>query len=140
MGDHFLCHCQRDHYPHHQLFDRKTGQALLSVSQAVIFELFPREKQGAAAAIFGIGVFIGPTIGPTLGGFITENYSWPWIFYVNIPIGIAAAIACYFMLTEPMIKGVAKKIDWTGIALLAIGIGTLQTVLERGETEDWFST
>ncbi len=116
------------------------GGALLSVSQAVIFELFPREKQGAAAAIFGIGVFIGPTIGPTLGGFITENYSWPWIFYVNIPIGIAAAIACYFMLTEPMIKGVAKKIDWTGIALLAIGIGTLQTVLERGETEDWFST
>src|ERR1700761_6894549 len=116
------------------------GGALLSVSQAVIFELFPREKQGAAAAIFGIGVFIGPTIGPTLGGFITENYSWPWMFYVNIPIGIAAAIACYFMLTEPLIKGVAKKIDWTGIALLAIGIGTLQTVLERGETEDWFST
>lgn len=116
------------------------GGALLSVSQAVIFELFPREKQGAAAAIFGIGVFIGPTIGPTLGGFITENYSWPWIFYVNIPIGIAAAISCYFMLTEPAIKAVAKKIDWTGIALLAIGIGTLQTVLERGETEDWFST
>lgn len=116
------------------------GGALLSVSQAVIFEQFPREKQGAASAIFGVGVFIGPTIGPTLGGFITENYSWPWIFYVNIPIGIAAAVSCYFMLTEPVIKAVAKKIDWTGIALLAIGIGTLQTVLERGETEDWFST
>lgn len=116
------------------------GGALLSVSQAVIFELFPREKQGAAAAIFGIGVFIGPTIGPTLGGYITENYSWPWIFYVNIPIGVTAAVACYFLLTEPAIKAAVKKIDWTGIALLAIGVSTLQTVLERGETEDWFST
>ena len=116
------------------------GGALLSVSQAVIFEVFPKEKQGAAAAIFGIGVFIGPTIGPTLGGFITENYSWPWIFYVNIPIGITAAVSCYFLLTEPVIKAVAKKIDWTGIALLAIGVSTLQTVLERGETEDWFFT
>src|ERR1700740_240738 len=96
------------------------GGALLSVSQAVIFELFPREKQGAAAAIFGIGVFIGPTIGPTLGGFITENYSWPLIFYINIPIGILAATSCYFLLTEPLIKSKVHAVDWTGIALLAI--------------------
>ena len=116
------------------------GGALLSVSQAVVFELFPKEKQGVASALFGIGVFLGPTIGPTLGGFITEQISWPWIFYINIPIGIAAAVSCYFLLTEAPIKVVVKSIDWTGIALLAIGVSTLQTVLERGETEDWFET
>ncbi|OOQ57557.1 DHA2 family efflux MFS transporter permease subunit [Mucilaginibacter pedocola] len=116
------------------------GGALLSVSQAVVFELFPKEKQGVASALFGIGVFIGPTIGPTLGGIITEDISWPWIFYINIPIGIAAAVSCYYLLTEPPIKTEAKSIDWTGIALLAIGVSTLQTVLERGETEDWFET
>ncbi len=116
------------------------GGALLSVSQVVVFELFPKEKQGVASALFGVGVFIGPTIGPTLGGFITEHYSWPWIFYINLPIGVAAAISCYFLLTEPVIKTTVKKIDWTGIALLSVGVGTLQTVLERGETEDWFAT
>ncbi|PWG79242.1 DHA2 family efflux MFS transporter permease subunit [Pararcticibacter amylolyticus] len=116
------------------------GGALLSVSQAVIFELFPKEKQGVASAIFGIGVFIGPTIGPTMGGIITDNYSWPLIFYINVPIGILAAISCYFLLTEPTVKPKVSKVDWLGIALLAIGIGALQTVLERGQTEDWFDT
>ncbi|MFD2871265.1 DHA2 family efflux MFS transporter permease subunit [Mucilaginibacter ximonensis] len=116
------------------------GGALLSVSQAVIFELFPKEKQSVASAIFGIGVFIGPTIGPTMGGIIIDNYSWPLIFYINVPIGILAATACYFLLTEPAIKPKVNKIDWTGIALLATGIGSLQTVLERGQTEDWFAT
>ncbi|HZY37155.1 MAG TPA: DHA2 family efflux MFS transporter permease subunit [Mucilaginibacter sp.] len=116
------------------------GGALLSVSQAIIFELFPKEKQGVAGAIFGIGVFIGPTIGPTLGGVITENYSWPLIFYINIPLGILAATSCYFLLTEPQIKSKVHAVDWTGIGLLAIGVGSLQTVLERGQTEDWFAT
>lgn len=115
------------------------GGALISVSQAVIFENFPKSKHGTAAALFGIGVFMGPTIGPTLGGFITENYSWPWIFFINVPIGILAAVSCYFLLTEPAEKPVLRKIDWTGIGLLALGVGTLQTVLERGETEDWFA-
>jgi DHA2 family multidrug resistance protein len=115
------------------------GGALISVSQAVIFENFPKEKHGTAAALFGIGVFMGPTIGPTLGGYITEYYSWPWIFYINVPLGIGAAISCYFLLTEPAVKPVLRKVDWIGIGLLALGIGTLQTVLERGETEDWFA-
>ncbi|HVI47818.1 MAG TPA: DHA2 family efflux MFS transporter permease subunit [Chitinophaga sp.] len=116
------------------------GGALLSVSQVIVFELFPKEKQNVASALFGIGVFVGPTIGPTLGGFITEYYSWPWIFYINIPIGIIVAFACYVLLDEPPVKQAPKKIDWTGILLLAIGISALQTVLERGETEDWFET
>lgn len=115
------------------------GGALLSVSATVVYELFTKEKQATAAALFGIGIFIGPTIGPTLGGYITENFSWPWIFYINIPIGVAAAISCYFLLTEPAIKQERRTIDWTGIILLTIGIGALQTVLERGETDDWFS-
>jgi MFS transporter, DHA2 family, multidrug resistance protein len=116
------------------------GGALLSVSQAVIFELFPKEKQSVASAIFGIGVFMGPTIGPTMGGIIIDNYSWPLIFYINVPIGILAAVSCYFLLTEPAIKPKIHQVDWFGIALLAIGIGSLQTVLERGQTEDWFAT
>lgn len=116
------------------------GGALLSVSAAVVYEQFPKEKVGIASALFGIGVFIGPTIGPTLGGYITENYSWPWIFYINVPIGIFAATACYFLLTEPALKGKVTRIDWIGIALLIGGVGSLQTVLERGQTEDWFSS
>lgn len=116
------------------------GGALLSVSQAIVFELFPKEKQNVASALFGVGVFVGPTIGPTLGGFITEYYSWPWIFYINIPIGITVAILCYFLLGEPKIKQQAGKVDWPGIFLLAVGISSLQIVLERGETEDWFQT
>jgi len=116
------------------------GGALLSVSMAIVFELFPKEKQNIASALFGIGVFMGPTIGPTLGGYITEYYSWPWIFYINIPIGIVVTAICLALLTEPKIKQQAGAIDWMGIILLAIGIGSLQTVLERGETEDWFET
>src|ERR1700754_4480714 len=115
------------------------GGALLSVSATVVFELFSKEKQATASALFGIGVFIGPTIGPTLGGYITENYSWPWIFYINIPIGIAAAISCFFLLYEPLIRQKIKHVDWTGIILLIIGIGSLQVVLERGQTDDWFA-
>src|ERR1700754_2397869 len=97
------------------------GGALLSVSMAIVFELFPKEKQNIASALFGIGVFIGPTIGPTLGGYITEYYSWPWIFYVNIPIGITAAVSCYFLLTESPLVVAIKKVDWIGIFLLVIG-------------------
>lgn len=116
------------------------GGALLSVSAAVVYELFPKEKQATASALFGIGIFIGPTIGPTLGGYITEYFSWPWIFYINIPTGIVAAISCYFILTEPKLKNKEGIIDWIGIILLSIGIGALQTVLERGQTDDWFAT
>lgn len=117
------------------------GGALLSVSAAVVYEMFPKEKIGTASALFGLGVFIGPTIGPTLGGFITEHYSWPWIFYINVPIGIAAAVSCYFLLPDVSNHNVNGKprIDWLGIILLTIGIGSLQTVLERGQTDDWFA-
>src|SRR5258708_15911118 len=114
------------------------GGALLSVSQTVVFDIFPKEKRNVASALFGIGVFIGPTIGPTLGGFITEYYSWPWIFDINIPLGIAVALFCPGLRSEPSIRQARGKVDWPGIFLLAIGVGSLQTLLERGETDDWF--
>lgn len=122
-----------------RFFQGLGGGALLSVSATVVYELFSKEKQATASALFGIGIFIGPTIGPTLGGYITENYSWPWIFYINIPIGIAVAISCYFLLREPTVQQKKKQIDWPGIILLTIGIGALQVVLERGQTDDWFA-
>jgi DHA2 family multidrug resistance protein len=115
------------------------GGALLSVSAAVVYEMFPKQKLGTASALFGIGVFIGPTIGPTLGGFITENYSWPWIFYINVPIGVLAAVSCYFLLPNASAEHKGTKVDWLGIGLLTSGVGSLQTVLERGQTDDWFS-
>ncbi|MBS1564981.1 MAG: DHA2 family efflux MFS transporter permease subunit [Bacteroidetes bacterium] len=115
------------------------GGALLSVSQAIVFELFPKEKRNVASAIFGVGVFVGPTIGPTLGGFITEYYDWPWIFFINVPIGIVVAALCYLLLEEPKQKQKVGRIDWAGILLLALGVGSLQTVLERGEADDWFN-
>lgn len=116
------------------------GGALLSISQTIVFEQYPKEKQNIASALFGIGVFVGPTIGPTLGGYITEHFSWPWIFYINVPIGILVTTVCLILLGEPKTKPTVAKIDWIGIALLAIGVSSLQTVLERGETEDWFAT
>jgi len=122
-----------------RFFQGMGGGALLSVSASIVYELFPKEKQNIASALFGVGIFVGPTIGPTLGGFITENYSWPWIFYINVPIGIAVALICSRLLGEPPYKPTPGRIDWTGILLLAIGVGSLQTVLERGETDDWFS-
>ncbi|MEO6282924.1 MAG: DHA2 family efflux MFS transporter permease subunit [Dyadobacter sp.] len=123
-----------------RFFQGLGGGALLSVSAAIVYENFPKEKQATASAIFGLGIFLGPTIGPTLGGYITEFASWPWIFYINVPIGVLVAVSCYGLLTEPVLNGIKSKVDWLGIALLAVGIGALQIVLERGQTEDWFET
>ena len=116
------------------------GGALLSTSQAILFETFTLEQRGFASALFGVGVFIGPTIGPTIGGWIIDNHSWPWIFYINLPIGIAAALLSSIYVREPRHVRSSEHIDWAGIGLLTVGLGSLQTVLERGEREDWFST
>jgi len=116
------------------------GGALLSTSQSILFDTFTLEERPLAAGIFGLGVVIGPTIGPTLGGWIVDNFSWPWIFYVNIPIGIIAAILAFTFVKEPKHERVVSRIDWLGIALLIIGIASLQYVLERGQFEDWFDS
>ncbi|MDP4200877.1 MAG: DHA2 family efflux MFS transporter permease subunit [Bacteroidota bacterium] len=116
------------------------GGALLSTSQSILFDTFSVEERPLAAGIFGLGVVIGPTIGPTLGGWIVDNFTWPWIFFVNIPIGITAAILAYTFVKEPKHERTVSKIDWPGIGLLVAGIASLQYVLERGETEDWFDS
>ena len=115
------------------------GGALFSTSQSILVETFPPEELGLANGLFGLGVVMGPTIGPTLGGWITDNYSWPWIFYVNLPIGIIATILTLSFIREAKERRQVRSIDWAGIALLIVGIGSLQIVLERGERDDWFS-
>src|SRR3954463_10197192 len=115
------------------------GGALMTVSQAVLVESFPREEAGTAMALFGLGVMVGPTIGPTLGGYLTDNYGWPWIFYINLPVGILAAVMITAYVHDPEFQKKPASIDYQGIALLAVSVGSLQYVLEHGQREDWFS-
>lgn len=118
------------------------GGALLVTSQTIITESYPIEKRGMAMAIYGLGVIIGPTLGPPLGGYITDNFSWPYIFYINIPIGIIATLLTIRYVRSPKYgeKSAAKDVDWLGIALLAVAVGSLQYVLERGQDDDWFQS
>jgi MFS transporter, DHA2 family, multidrug resistance protein len=115
------------------------GGALISTAQAILFDVFPREERAMASAIFGVGVMVGPTIGPTLGGWITDNFSWPWIFYINLPLGILAAALSWRYVPEPS-HGLKRSggVDWAGLGLLILGIGSLQIFLERGEARGWF--
>lgn len=117
------------------------GGALLVTSQTLITESYPPEKRGMAQAIYGMGVIVGPTLGPPLGGFITDNYSWPYIFYINIPLGIIATLLTLQFVRSPKYgdKLSVKQVDWWGIALLAISVGSLQYVLEKGQEDDWFN-
>jgi DHA2 family multidrug resistance protein len=116
------------------------GGGLLSTAQAILMETWPREELGMATALFGLGAVVGPTVGPTIGGYITDHFSWPWIFYVNIPIGAIAAFFVSTFVRESPKYAKGKPIDWWGIILLAISVGSLQVVLEKGESEDWLST
>jgi len=116
------------------------GGGLLAKAQAILFETFPREEQAMAQGFFGAIVIAGPVIGPTLGGYIVTNIGWRWIFFINVPVGIAATLMCLSAL--PADGPLAKRtpVDWTSIALLAIGLGALQTFLEEGYSEDWFES
>lgn len=118
------------------------GGALLVTSQTIITESYPPEKRSMAQAIYGLGVIIGPTLGPPLGGYIVEHYSWPYIFYINIPIGTIATLLTLQFVRSPRYaaKKAVKDVDWLGIALLAISVGSLQYVLERGQEDDWFNS
>jgi MFS transporter, DHA2 family, multidrug resistance protein len=117
------------------------GGALQPMSQAILFETFPPEEHGIAMAIFGIGAMFGPIIGPALGGWVTDNISWRWIFYINIPFGLVAVTLARFFIFDPSyIKKANIKIDYVGLGLLTVGLGALQIVLDKGEREDWFSS
>ena len=117
------------------------GGALQPLSQAILLESFPQEKRGSAMAVFGLGVVVAPILGPTLGGWLTETYSWRWAFYINIPIGIIAmALISRFVVDPPYIKNAKPgRIDAIGLGLLALWLGTLQIVLDKGQEDDWFS-
>jgi DHA2 family multidrug resistance protein len=119
------------------------GGALLSTSQAILFDAFEPKDRPMASGLFGMGLVLGPTLGPTLGGYIIDHASWPLIFMINIPIGIIATLLSFYFIDKKEGEGSNKKsihIDYTGILLLMAGIGCLQYVLERGESEDWFNS
>ncbi len=119
------------------------GGALLSTSQAILFDAFEVKDRPIASGLFGMGIVLGPTLGPTLGGYIMESFSWPLIFMINIPIGFIATLLALTFIDKKEGEGTKKKqikIDYNGILLLMVGIGTLQFVLERGDAEDWFAS
>lgn len=114
------------------------GGGLISTSQAILRETYPRNEQGKAAGIFSLGVIMGPTIGPTLGGVITDQFSWRWAFFVNLPLGILAAALVIALLRNPE-EPRKLPLDLPGLAFLAVGVGSMQYVLDQGQRKDWFS-
>ncbi len=116
------------------------GGALLPTSQAILYETFKPEERGTATGIFSMGLVLGPTFGPLLGGYLVDYFSWEWCFFVNIPVGLLASWSAFTFLKEPKVQHTISKIDWTGIGLLTVGIGSLQFILEKGESKDWFET
>jgi DHA2 family multidrug resistance protein len=120
------------------------GGAMVPISQAILMESFPRSKRGMAMAVFGMGVIVAPIIGPTLGGWITDNYTWRWIFFINIPVGVVSLLLTSLLLSDPpylirkSLRGL--RIDYIGLGLLSVGLGFLQVVLDKGQLEDWFGS
>jgi len=117
------------------------GGGLLAKAQALMFETVPREEQAKASTIFSLGVIGGPAIGPALGGYLTDNFGWRWIFFINIPLGIIAVMmASTFLPPDDPHARKTGDVDWQGILFLALGLGAFQTVLEQGQQDDWFSS
>jgi DHA2 family multidrug resistance protein len=116
------------------------GAPLVPLSQSVLLDAYPREQQGQAMAVFGLGVMLGPILGPTLGGWLTDSYSWRWVFYVNVPFGILCVLGILLFLGRRADRPMAGRLDWLGFATLSLGIGALQLFLDRGERLDWFAS
>src|SRR6476646_9769913 len=118
-----------------------TGGALQPLSQAVMLEAFPPKDRGKAMAFWGLGIVVAPMLGPVIGGWLTDNYSWRWVFYINLPVGLAALTMCKIFIFDPIyIQRRSRRVDWWGIGLLAVGIGSLQIALDLGQEHDWFSS
>ncbi len=115
------------------------GAALVPLSQAVMLDIYPPEQRGSAMAIWGVGVMVGPILGPTLGGYLTELYNWRYVFYVNLPFGVLASLGLLFLMPRAN-RNAELRFDWLGFGVLALGIGALQLMLDRGEVKDWFSS
>jgi DHA2 family multidrug resistance protein len=115
------------------------GAGLIPLAQSILFQINPPERHGQAMAVFGTGAMVGPIIGPTLGGWLIDQYSWRWVFYINVPVGLLAAIGILVFLRET--RGAHREpFDFFGFAALSLGIGALQMMLDRGELKDWFSS
>jgi len=120
------------------------GGGLQPMAQAILADTFPPHQRGLAFAVYGITAVTAPTIGPTLGGWITDNYTWRWIFYINLPVGLLAMFLAYRMVEDPPYlqrrRGAGVRVDYIGIALLSLGIGALQVLLDKGQEDDWFGS
>src|SRR5439155_233148 len=117
------------------------GGALQPLSQAIMLEAFPPERRGKAMGFWAVGIVVAPILGPVLGGWLTDNYSWRWIFYINIPVGVVSLVMTrLFIFDPPYIRRQSESIDYWGIGLLALGVGALQLVLDKGQQEDWFES
>jgi DHA2 family multidrug resistance protein len=118
-----------------------SGGCLQPLSQAVLLEAFPPKDRGKAMGFWGLGIVVAPILGPVLGGWLTDNYSWRWVFYINIPVGIASIVMTKMFIFDPSyLRQESRRIDYWGIGMLALGIGALQIVLDKGQEEDWFSS
>jgi DHA2 family multidrug resistance protein len=120
------------------------GGGLQPLAQAILADTFPPEKRGLAFALYGVTAVVAPTIGPTLGGWITDNYTWRWIFFINLPVGILTLFLVYRLVEDPpwvkRLSGAGIKIDYIGVAFLALGVGALQIMLDKGQEDDWFGS
>ena len=113
------------------------GACLVPLSQSVLLDAYPRERHGWAMAIWGMGVMVGPIVGPSLGGWLTEYYSWRWVFYINLPLGLLAWFGLATYVKETPVDP-NRQFDWLGFVLLSTGIAALQLMLDRGQSQDWF--
>jgi len=124
-----------------RVFQGATGGGLQPLSQAILMEAFPPEKRAKAMAFWALGIVVAPMLGPVLGGWITDSYSWRWLFYINIPVGIAAVVmVSFFIFDPPYIRRGKGGVDYWGIGLMAVGIGALQIMLDKGQEADWFGS
>ena len=116
------------------------GGPIIPLSQAILWEIFPLGQRGLAMAVWGVGFMMGPIIGPTLGGYIADNWSWRWIFYINLPVGLLGFFMASAFLFDPPYLRKPSRVDWPGLVLMVLGFGCLQLMLDRGEREDWFDS
>jgi DHA2 family multidrug resistance protein len=127
-----------------RIFQGMGGGALQPISQAILLESFPPQKRGIAMGVFGMGVVVAPIVGPTLGGWLSDNFSWRWIFFINVPIGLLSVFLTSLLIQDPPYLVRRRlgevRIDYLGLGLISLGLGCLQIMLDKGQTEDWFSS
>ncbi len=123
-----------------RIFQGLGGGPIIPLSQAIIWEIFPFHQRGLAMAVWGIGFIVGPVLGPTVGGFLADEWSWRWIFYINLPVGVLGFLLASVFLDDQLDARGPARIDWWGLGLMIVGFGCLQLVLDRGEREEWFDS